>query len=113
MSDIETPEDEGASADADAEARQWPFTLKLKHPVDFGSERITELVFRRGRAGDMKNIVLRDDLPANDLTLIASRLCGKPTKVIDLLDMDDVGEVNDIAMDFYLKYLAVGRKRSR
>ena len=103
-------------AEADTEAkpeRSWPVKLPLKHPIEHGSERISELEFRRGRAGDMKGIALRDNLPADDLMLIAARLCGQTTKVIEKLDMDDVGEVTDIALDFYVKYLKAGKGKQR
>lgn len=93
--------------------RQWPVTVTLKHPFDHGSERISKLEFRRGRAGDMKGIALKDNVPADDLMKIASRLCGQTVKVLEQLDIDDVGEVTDIALDFYVKYIAAGRKSSR
>ncbi len=103
--------DEAASEETDTpilKERTWPVVLHLKHPFDFGSERVTSLEFRRGRAGDMKNVRLGDDLAANDIALIASRLCGRPVKVIDMLDMDDMGEVTSIALDFYARYLRTG-----
>ncbi|MGN6105102.1 MAG: phage tail assembly protein [Kofleriaceae bacterium] len=91
----------------------WPRIVTLQHPVKLGSELITSLEFRRGRMGDSKGIELRDKVPTNDLMLIASRLSGRPLAVIEKLDVDDVGEVTDIALDFYLKFLGGGGKRSR
>jgi hypothetical protein len=89
----------------------WPRTVPLKYPIQFGSETITQLEFRRGKAGDMKGISLKDEVPANDLMLIASRLCGRAPKVIELVDIEDIGEVTDIALDFYVSFLAAGKKR--
>ncbi len=89
----------------------WPRIVTLKHPIKFGSETITSLEFRRGQLRDMKGIKLRDDLPADDLTLIASRMCGQTTNALGLIDIEDAGEVTDIALDFYKAYLGAGRKR--
>lgn len=109
MSDVELDDDDVAPAPA-----VWPRVVTLSHPIAFGSEQITELTFRRGRVGDMKNIKLVEGaLPVNDIVLVASRMCGKPTQVIDLLDGEDAGEVMEIAMDFYRTCLEPGRKRSR
>jgi len=98
-----------------AAERQWPAVIALKHPIDFGTERIVSLSFRRGKMGDMKGIKLRgDDCPTDDLLLLASRMCNQPIKVLEMLDIDDAGEVTDIALDFYAKYLgSSGRSGSR
>jgi hypothetical protein len=106
MSEVAKPSAEEPAAPT------WPRSVKLKHPIEYTDERISSLEFRRGRAGDMKGISLQDgSVPANDLMVIASRLCGQPLKVIELLDIDDVGEVTDIALDFYVKYLTATKKR--
>ena len=103
-----------SNGDADeVPAAAWPRVVTLKHPFDFGSERVTELTFRRGTMGDMAGIRLRDDIPADDLMKIAARMCGKTTNVLAKLDIDDVGEVTDIALDFYSAYLKPGKTRSR
>jgi hypothetical protein len=88
----------------------WPRVVKLKHPIDFGKERIEELEFRRGRAGDAKGIAFGETVGGDQLNLLASRLCGQPIKVIEMLDIDDAGEVMEIALDFYKAYLGAGRK---
>ena len=91
---------------------QWPVTVTLKHPVEFGETRITSLEFRRGKIGDMKGIKFGGDIPSEHLILVASRLCGQPIKVIEMLDIEDSGEVMDIALGFFVKFLvAAGRKR--
>lgn len=92
--------------------RQWPVVITLKYPVDFGSERITQLEFRRGRMGDAKGLKLREEIPTNDLLLIASRMCGRPVAALELLDIEDGGEVTAIAMDFYVRYLGAGKTPS-
>lgn len=88
-----------------------PVTLKLKHPIEFGKDKlIEELTFRRGRMGDLKGLVLREDsIPWDAILTIASRMSGQPTQVIDRLDEDDVGEVTAIAVGFYTRCLATGQ----
>lgn len=89
-------------------ARTWPFAMKLKHPIAFGDDTITVLEFRRGRLEDAKG-VRPDQTPSIDeLILIASRLCGKPMKVIGLLDPDDAGEVISLALAFFARCLGAG-----
>jgi hypothetical protein len=94
-------------------APTWPRVVKLRYPVDFGSDRITQLEFRRGRMGDIKGMKLGDTVPTENLLLIASRLCGKPVAALDLLDADDAGEVMDIALDFFAKCLTASKRPSR
>lgn len=94
-----------------AAPRTWPHVVKLQHPVDLGEgERLSSLMFRRGKAGDMKGLRLRD-LGHDDLMMIASRMCAQPVAILNQLDVDDVGEVVDIVMDFYVAYLKTGRTR--
>ncbi len=102
-------------AEDDMPAPTWPRIVTLKHPIDFGSERITSLELRRGKLGDTKGIKLTDNVPMEHLVLIASRLSGQPIKVIEMLDVDDAGEVMDVALDFFVKCLGAqtGRTRSR
>lgn len=111
MSDEET-----ALAVAELEAATipvtvWPQVIKLSHPFDFAGETITELTFRRGKLGDIKGIKLSKEVPLDQIMLVASRLCGKPIKVIELLDFEDAGEVTDIALDFYKACLTAGSKQ--
>jgi hypothetical protein len=79
--------------------------------VDFGSQRITSLEFRRGRAGDIKGLKLAETVPTDQLFLVASRLCGQPVKVIEMLDVDDAAEVMALALGFYGRCLGGGTKR--
>jgi hypothetical protein len=97
---------------ADAIARTWPWVITLKHPVDFGDERITSLTVRRGRLGDLKGIKLGGDaMPADHLMLVASRMTGQPLKVIESLDPEDAEEVMSLVLDFFAKCLGGGRTR--
>lgn len=90
--------------------RQWPVTITLKHPIDFAGERIAELKFRRGKMGDLKGLKLDDIPPAEHVMLLASRMCGQQLKVIEMLDGDDVEEVLEVALSFFMRCLGASRK---
>lgn len=107
-------------ADIEAEATavlaalaKWPRTITLKYPVDRGSERITQLTVRRGRLGDLKGIKLGGDVAADDLMLVASRMCGQPRDVIEKLDPEDAEEVMSLVLDFFSKCLGAGKTPSQ
>jgi hypothetical protein len=93
------------------EPRQWPVVVKLKYPVDLGSEHITELAFRRGRMGDLKGVKLDGVPPADQLMLLASRMCGKQIQVIEKLDAEDGAEVLAVALDFFARCLGATTTR--
>lgn len=90
---------------------EWPVRVALDRPIEFGSETITVLEFRRGKLGDLKGLKLQDDPPFDDLLLIASRMCGKPRAALEMVDGDNASEVLRIAMGFYMRSLAGGSKR--
>jgi hypothetical protein len=84
--------------------REWPVTIKLATPIPFGkNEMIEELVFQKGSFGVLKGMNLSiDRAPTFDeLMVIASRLCGRSTKVIEAVDPDDADEVFNIALGFF------------
>lgn len=92
--------------------RQWPATVTLKHPIDFGSEHIASLVFRRGRLGDIPRGVKPYELPPVDqLLMIASRMCNKPIKALELLEDEDGSEVLELAAGFFMRSHLAGRTR--
>lgn len=99
---------------AEIEARVWPVVVKLEHPVAHGSQVINELVLRRGRVGDMRGVKFSGggEIAATDLILIASRMAGQPTQVIEALDIDDAGKVMELAIDFLGRSLTAGPKPS-
>lgn len=83
-------------------------TLKLRTPIEFGSQTIEELTFRPGRLEDMKGLSIRAALAIDDVITIACRLSGQPTAVIGKLGAADAGEVIAIATDFYAACLTTG-----
>lgn len=99
-----------AEADETTPELPWPRIITLAHPIDFGSQRITSLEFRRGRLGDIKGLKLSEQVPTDQLITIASRMCGQLPAVLERLDVDDAAEVMAIALGFYGKCLGGGRK---
>jgi hypothetical protein len=73
-------------------------TLKLKEPVQQGSEIISELKFRAPKAKDFRR------LPSNpqtgDILDLAGRLCGQPPSMIDELGMEDMKAVLEVVGNF-------------
>jgi hypothetical protein len=103
--------DAEAVADRMVADRQWPVVVKLAHPVDFGSERIASLEFRRGRMGDLKGMKVDGVPPVDQLMLLASRMCGQPIKVLEMLEDEDGAEVLELALGFFARCLGGGKKR--
>lgn len=99
------------AADLVAE-RQWPVVVTLRRAVAFGSETITVLTFRRGKLGDLKGMPLDGNVTVDQLLMIASRMCGQPTKVLEMLDDDDSPEVFELALGFFARSLGGGAKKS-
>lgn len=89
--------------------RQWPHVVKLAHPIEFAGERIDSLSFRRGKMGDLKGTTPGDLPPFEVLTLIASRMCGKPVAALDQLDADDAAAVVEVALDFFNRCHGAGK----
>ena len=89
--------------------RTWPAVVKLDHPIEFGTETVGSLTFRRGKLADLKGIKI-DGVPTLDqLIMIASRMCGQPLKVLESLDSDDSGEVIEIVLSFFARSLGATR----
>lgn len=105
----ETPDDIAERVVAD---RQWPAVVTLSFPVEFGGERIAALEFRRGRMGDLRGLKLDNSPPIDHLILLASRMSGKPVKVIESLVDEDAAEVFAIVLGFFARSLGAGKKRS-
>jgi hypothetical protein len=95
-----------------APARQWPVIVKLRTPVEFGSDLVTSLEFRRGKLGDLRGVGIDRVPPLDQLLLVASRLCGQPIKVIESLEDDDGAEVIELALDFFARCLGGGKRPS-
>jgi hypothetical protein len=89
----------------------WPRSVALGTPVQFGKTLITSLVFQRGTLGVLRGMSLDvDRLPDVDrLLMIASKLCGQPPGMLDMLAPDDVQEVLAIALAFFARCRGGGK----
>lgn len=73
--------------------------LELVEPIQFGSERITELEIRRPKGKDIR--ALKGDSSMGDTLDLLGKLCGQPKAVIDELDVVDVQRAGEIVAGFY------------
>lgn len=87
-----------------------PVTYKLKKPIIFGEETITELQFKPLKFKHLKGVNLEDKI-ASTLTL-ASRLSGHPEPVIGEMDIEDVPEVASLISGFLQPSPATGKTPS-
>jgi hypothetical protein len=68
-----------------------PIVIKLGIPIKFGTETISELKMRPGKAKDFRDLPIEPKL--GDYLNVAAKLCGQPPSVIDELDPTDLAEV--------------------
>lgn len=88
-------------------------TYTLVHTVEHGNETITEIEIRPGRIGDLRGTKRKwgsdgIEFAADDLILVASRMCGQTPGVINKLEGADAGKVLGAAQGFLLESLASG-----
>lgn len=77
--------------------------VKLKRPIPWGDETITELAFREIEAGDLFGFTLGALTAEADLASLlrlAGRLCGQPEAVIKKVKGPDLGEVLKLLVGF-------------
>lgn len=76
--------------------------ITLKHPIQFGSETVSELTFRRPKAGDMRGIKINaaGDMSFDDMLTVAQRVTGRPPAVINEIDLEDLKPVFDVIGGF-------------
>jgi len=75
-----------------------PVTYKLKKPIQFGSDTITELTFKPPKFRHLKGLPAGDEMGA--LLLLAMRLSGQPEQVIGEMDLEDISGVAEIVGNF-------------
>ncbi len=83
--------------------------VTLRYPIQIGQRAVEQLAFRRGRFEDLKGLDIRlgDDtvpVPFEALIKIAGRMCGEIDAVIGKLEGEDMAEVAQIALGFYLSW---------
>ena len=89
--------------------REWPFTVKLKHPVEFAGELISSLTFQRGKLAALKGVPIDVTPPLDKILLMAARLCGQPQAMLEQLDPEDSADVIEVALDFFSRCLGAGK----
>lgn len=72
--------------------------LKLKEPIAWGSEVISELEVRKPRAKHVRN--LPQEPKAGDLLDLAAALCGQTPRVIDELSIEDMQALLEVVGGF-------------
>jgi hypothetical protein len=74
-------------------------TLKLKHPIAFGSEMISELTFREPKARDMRMMPMK--ATTGDILDLAARLSGQLPSTIGDLCIADFQQVVETVGEFF------------
>lgn len=84
-------------------------TIKLKVPIQFGTQTISELTFRKPKAKDFRRLPAG---PASmgDILDLVGQLTAQPKAVIDELDVDDMSEVCGMVESFMPSGPATGPK---
>lgn len=72
---------------------------KLKEPISWGSDTITELEVRKPTIGDIKHMKLESQ-NINDILILASKLTAQSEKLIDKLSIDDGLALTEIVGNF-------------
>jgi hypothetical protein len=77
-----------------------PVTVKLRKPIQFGSQVIEELTFRPVTAKDLRRLPVLDGFSMDTVLVLAGRLSGQADPVIDKLTGSDLEEVIDLVSGF-------------
>lgn len=81
---------------------QEPIVVELQHPIQHGSEEITELrTERRLKAADLRGIAFGANMSADDMMLLVSRLFGQPLSVVKELDVSDLLSTSKVINSFF------------
>lgn len=82
----------------------YPYELKLKHPIQFGSEEIKIINYRRPRAKDMRGINM-NNLDFGSVLDIFAKMSDQPPPAIDEMDAEDAIK----AVEVFSSFLGVGQ----
>lgn len=80
---------------AQFEERDGKYIYKLKEPIQFGSETITEFELQRPKAKHIRNMPMKPTM--GDMIDVVGKLAAQPKKVVDELSQDDLM----ICVEFY------------
>jgi hypothetical protein len=89
-----------------------PVTIKLRTPIQLGTETIEELVFRPPTGKDFRRLQTQTGYEIDTVLALAGRLSGQPVPVIDKLSGDDLTEVFAIVSGFMPAGRPTGRESS-
>jgi len=84
--------------------------IKLETPINFGSEKITELRLRKPIAKDFRDMPLEPNV--GDLLDVTAKLSGQAPSVIDQLDSIDLTEVLTVVGKFMRRGQPTGEATS-
>lgn len=73
-------------------------TIKLKHPIEWGSETVSELTLRRPKAKDLRKFPAEPT--QGDILDLAGALAGREKSFMDELDISDLSAVNKAVAGF-------------
>ncbi len=76
-------------------------TIKLKKPIEFGSDTITELNLREPTLGDLQGINLEEMMLADNVMAILSRISGVSLAAIKKLSFQDLAPVSALLGSFF------------
>lgn len=86
-------------------------TYQLKHPVQVGSETVTELKIRPMKPKHLRNLsVDPKSYTMGTIMDLAAKLTGQPSVVFDEMDMEDWEEVSAIVGERFAGGQSTGEK---
>lgn len=88
-----------------------PVVIKLRKPITLGNRTIDQITIRPVKAKHMRAIKQSDSDMATTL-LMASKLSGEISEVIDELEGEDLREVLEAVNAFFLAIQPTGRTSS-
>lgn len=80
----------------------------LKHPIQFGSETVTELDLRAPKARDFRKMPMQPTM--GDIMDLIAALSGRPPSVVDEMHVEDLAEVANAVAGFFGTGPATGPK---
>lgn len=82
--------------------------IKLREPITFGSETISELRVRPPKAKDIRTLPAKPT--TGDILNLAGRLCGLTPPQIDEMGMADTSELLEVVGNFMQPGLQTGTR---
>lgn len=90
-----------------------PVVLKLREPIQFGEETITELVFQPMCAAYKRDLETDTTHGYRMIYALATKLTGQPPGVIDRLGGDDLIDMEEIVGGFLARSPKTGNAVSQ